>query len=132
MKKYFLIVICAVLLFGVVGCSKKQKLVCTKTTTEDELTLVEESIYEFDKDNKITSAVGTMEFNDKDVTKSYCEFFKDTLGDKASGILSCTDTKLTINDLDKLAEAVKETTRFVGEDKDSIIKIHTDDGYTCK
>lgn len=131
MKKYFLFVFCAVLLFGVVGCSKKNQVVCSKTTTEEDISVTEEGVYELDKDNKVTSASGTLTFSDKDTAESYCSMFQ--ADPESAKYVSCSGKKITIKNLEEFAsDEEDEADKIVGLTKDELVKALTEDGYSCK
>lgn len=136
MKKYLLVVLCAVLMFAVVGCSKKNQVVCSKTTTEEDLTVTEEGIFELDENDKIVAASGTFTFNDKESAKTYCDIFKLGFSGEDGDAVTCTDTKITIKDLEKLNEDdeddEEESIKIVGMSKEDLIKFETEAGYTCK
>ena len=54
MKKYFLVVLCAVLMLTVTGCGKKaNQVTCSKTETEDDQKITVSITADFDKDDKV-------------------------------------------------------------------------------
>ena len=68
MKKYFLVIFCATLLFVLTGCGKNQ-VTCNGTTNEGGVNLKGEVVADFDKENKLTDAVITYEFDDEEKAK---------------------------------------------------------------
>jgi uncharacterized lipoprotein YehR (DUF1307 family) len=134
MKKGFLVVLCVLLLVVVVGCGKKSEneVVCSKTTTDGDKSVTEEGVFKLDSDNKVTGADATYTFSDKDVAASYCSLFKMGIDSKYSDLISCSDTKVTIKNLEKIAGDSDDSTKLVGMTKDELIKFETGEGYTCK
>ena len=57
MKKYILVVICALVLFITVGCGKTNQLKCTKKSTEEGITMSAEVVADLDNDNKVELVV---------------------------------------------------------------------------
>lgn len=130
MKKYLLIVLCALVLV-VTGCGKKNQVVCTKTTIEGEVTIKEEGTFVLDKDDKVESADAVYTFNDEDLAKNYCDLFKTFLGEEHQNSISCSSTKITIKDLHKLQDE-EDGTVLAGMKKDELIKFEEEQGYSCK
>lgn len=131
MKKYLLVVICTVLLFTVSGCSNSSKVVCSKTTKQDNNEAKEEGTFEFDKDGKLTKASGKYTFNDKEVAKNYCTVFTMAVSDNKD-LIKCTDDSVEILDLLKFGDDGEEKDKLKNMTKDELIKFEEDAGYTCE
>ena len=132
MKKYFFIVLCTAMLFTVVGCSKKNQVVCTKTSTNEGITVEEEGVFELDKDNKIASLTATYTYSDSETAKSYCDMYKSVFGSQNADLISCSGTKVTIKNIEKLLDEEDDPKKVMGMTKDELIKFETEDGYSCK
>ena len=132
MKKYFLIVFCAALLFVVTGCGSTSKVICTKTNTDGDQTMKEEGVFELDSNNKVTKAYGTFIFDDKDTAQSYCDLFKMSVGEKYVDLFECSGKEIKIKDLEKMADDDSDSPKLTGMTKDELIKLEESEGYSCK
>ena len=124
MKKYALLVLCAVLLFGLTGCgSSKKQVSCSQKVDEDGVNMTVRMIADLDKDDKITGLSVEYEFASKEVASAYCEIFK---ADDDS--VSCNGNKITVKGFDDEEEAAA----IIGKAKDEFISYGQAQGYSCK
>ena len=132
MKKYFLVVFCAALLFLVSGCGKKNQVVCTQTQTEDGVTIKGEVVVDFDKDDKLTDATASYELSDKATADKYCSLFK-LMEDADKGIkIECSGSKVIIKGFAKVDSEDEEDEKMIGMSKADFIKKMADEEMTCK
>lgn len=131
MKRYFLIVLC-ILLLCVVGCSKNNQIICSKTITEDGETVLEERTFYLDKNSKVETASETFTFSSKEDAKDYCDMFNDVFGSNYSDLIICSDKEITINNYEKLIDGEDSSIRIVGLTKEELINLGDSSGYTCK
>ena len=152
MKKYLLVVLCALLLVTVTGCgSKKEKgenggnggnnnpaknqVVCTATGEENGIKMTAEVIGEFDNDNKLTDAKVSYDLSDETVAQQYCSLFK-LMEDTEKGVtVNCSGTKITINGYANMESDDEDDKVLKGISKDefiSYIKSSDEATYTCK
>ena len=131
MKKYLLVVACALLLV-VTGCSKKNQLICSMTgTNEDGQKQTMDVILDLDKDNKAIKASMVYDFGDKTLVDSMCDIYKQTEG---ADNVECSGTKITIKDMNKssITDEEDDSESMIGKTKDEIIALAKEDGFTCK
>lgn len=134
MKKYFLVALSAVLLFGVTGCGKKpSQVTCSKTEEEDGQKVTVSVTADLDKDDKITDASITYDFGDKEAASTYCSLFKMGEEEGEESKISCDGSKITIKGLDSFEdEEAEDSEKMAGKTKDAFIKEAQEEGYTCK
>lgn len=131
MKKYLLVLACAVLLLTA-GCGKsssKNQVKCTGTQTEDGITIKGEVTADLDNDNKITDAVVVYELSDKTYAEQYCSLFKlfESAGDGVS--VSCSGNKITIKGFANIDDG---DGKLAGMTKEDFIKSMEEEQFTCK
>ena len=135
MKKYLLVLGCAVMVFAVAGCSSKNQLKCTGEMDESGVKMKTEVIADFDKDDKLTDAVVTYDLGDKDTASQYCSFFK-LMEDKDKGIIiDCSGSKITIKGYANVIsddEEEEEEESAIGKTKEEFKKLIEVEGVTCK
>ena len=97
MKKYLLIIFCAVIMFAVTGCGSKNQVVCTGTMTEGEEEVKVELTADFDKDDKLTTVTMTEDLGDKDKANQVCGLYEALSSQMPEGVsVSCSGSKVTI------------------------------------
>ncbi len=129
MKKYFLVVFCALLLFVVTGCGGK-KVTCSQTTTEAGVEMKAEVIADLDDNDKITGATVVYDMGDKTTADQYCSLMK-MAEDKEKGVtVECSGSKITIKGMASLDEGEDES--MIGKTKDEFVKEAEKEGFTCK
>ena len=107
--------------------TKKEELTCTKETTDDDGTKMTLEMKFVSEANKITSVLSSYIFTTKEDADKYCTNFKNSKPE----LIDCTDTKVTIKDIDEFSKA-DGVEKIVGMTKtDFETKLKTD-GYTCK
>lgn len=135
MKKYYLVVFCALLLFVVVGCSKKNQVVCTASTTEQGITMDAEVIGDLDADNKITAVTVVYDLHDKKYADQYCSMFK-LFETEGSGVkVNCSGSKITIEGMASMDIDAEEDEKIIGKTKEEFIAAaqeSEDIKFTCK
>ena len=137
MKKYFLVVFCAFLLFVVTGCGNKNQVVCSASMNEAGMTMKADLIGELDKDEKISSVTIVYDLNDSKTAETYCNLFK-MAEDKEKGVtVDCSGSKITIKGLASMDMDDEDGEKVIGLTKDEFIKKATEqeeDGvkFTCK
>ena len=131
MKKYFLVVLCAVLVFVVAGCSKKNQLVCTGESTESGVKMKAEIVADFDSNDKLTDATVTYDLGSKEVADQYCSLFK-LAEDKEKGVtIDCSGSKIIMKGYANVSDEDEEA--VVGKTKEEFKKlVESDQGVTCK
>ncbi len=131
MKKYFLVVFCALLLFVVTGCGNKNQVKCTGSFSEGGMSMDAEIIADLDDNDKVTDVTAIMDLKDKDTATQFCSLYK-MFADEEKGIeISCSGSKITIKGYSKL-EAETEEEDIVGKTKDEFIKAMQEEKFTCK
>ena len=129
MKKYLLIVFCALLLVAVTGCGKKQ-IKCTNSTTESGVEINAEVIADLDDSDKVTDATVIYGFSDSSIVDQYCSIFK-MAEDEEKGIsVDCSGSKITIKGMASLDD--DEEDNVIGQSKDEFVKSAEEEGFTCK
>ena len=84
---------------------------------------------DFDSSNKATNASMVYDFEDKTLTETFCNLFKES--DQKDNI-SCSGTKITIKDLDAFEDEEEDTEKVVGQSKEEVLKAAEEEGFTCK
>ena len=119
MKKYLLVLACAMLLCAV-GCGKKNQVVCTQSETENGITMKAEVTVDFDANDKLTDATAVYELSDKDTASQYCAFMK-LAEDAEKGVkIECSGNKITIKGFAKMDEDEDEE-KLIGMSKEDFI-----------
>ena len=125
MKKFSLLLV-AIALVLVTGCSKKSKLTCTSTQSYSTVEMNTEAVFTFDGEyatKSKTTMVGT--FNSEDLAKSFAEKYEKSDEYK----VSVDGTKVTLSREDKADKKAKKNE----DNKKSKIKEYMESrGYTCK
>ena len=128
MKKYFLVALCAVLFLAVSGCgSSKNQVSCTRSETEDGITMSLTINADLDSNNKITGGSYVINISDKTLAETYCNLYKES-----SKSVTCSGNKITMNGLDSMDDETNDSEKIVGKTKDEFIEMAKADGYTCK
>ena len=130
MKKYFLVVLCMVLLFAVTGCGKKQ-VKCSRSFTEDGMTMTGEVIADLDGSDKITDVTIVYDIGDQKTADAYCGLMKLGIDESKGQSVSCSGTKITIKGLDSFEET-EDSEKIIGITKDEFVKLAEEDEFTCK
>ena len=137
MKKYFLVVFCALLLFVVTGCGNKNQVVCKATMTESGITMNAEVIGDLDNDNKIKDVTVVYDLNNSETADQYCSLFK-MFEDSENGVsVSCSGSKVTIKGLSSMDISDDDEDKVIGLTKEEFIKKATEENedginFTCK
>ncbi len=127
MKKYLLVVLCA-LLVVVVGCSKKNQVKCSATQEEGGIKMEAEVIAEFDDKDIIKDATVVYDLQDEKTATTYCSLFK-LAEDKDKGItVDCSGSKITISGFTKM----EDENELDGKSKADFIKAMEAEKFTCK
>lgn len=131
MKKYFLVVLCAVLVFVVTGCGNKNQVKCTGSFSEGGMNMDAEVIADLDDADKVVDVTAIMDLKDKDTASQFCSLYK-MFADEEKGIeISCSGSKITIKGFSKL-EAETEEDDVTGKAKEEFIKAMEEEEFTCK
>ena len=129
MKKYYLVVFCALLLFVVTGCGKNQ-VKCTGSYSEGGMNISADIIADLDKDDKVTGATVVYDLKDSKTAEQYCSVFK-LAEDKEKGIeVSCSGSKITIAGFANMDDEDEE--KMTGKTKEEFIKAMEEEKFTCK
>jgi hypothetical protein len=129
-KKYFLVVFCALLMFTLTGCGKNQ-VKCTGSYSEEGMKISAEMIADLDANDKVTDATAIFDLGDSNTANQYCSLFK--LAETAdSGVkVTCSGTKVTIEGYAKM-ESDDEEDELIGLSKEDFIKAMAEEDFTCK
>jgi len=134
MKKYFLGLFCAVLLF-VTGCGNKNQVKCTGEMEEAGMKMKQEIVAVFDDNNIFKDATATMDLGSKETADQFCGLYK-MFSDSAKGVeISCSGTKVTIKGFENLdSDEEDEDTEDspIGKTKEEFIKLMEKEQMTCK
>ena len=129
MKKYFLVVFCALLLFLVTGCGGK-KVTCKQAVDEAGIKMDAEVIANLDDNDKVTGATVVYDLGDKTTADQYCSLMK-LAEDKEKGVtVECSGTKITINGMASMDEG--EDDSMIGKTKEEFVTYAEAEGFTCK
>jgi len=134
MKKYFLVAICALLLFVVTGCGNKNQVKCTGTMSENGVEVTAEAIGEFDKDDKLTSVTVIEDLGDKEKADQMCALFKAFMPADSGVDISCSGSKVTIKGYENMSKEDDED-KMIGMSKADFIKAmeeESEGNLTCK
>ena len=131
MKKYFSIFCCIALLFIVIGCSKKNQVVCTQTQTENGVTIKGEVVVDFDNNDKLTDATAIYDLSDKAAADQYCSLFKIMENADKDIKIDCSGTKITIKGFANMDSSDDEE-KIVGMTKAEFIQKMEAEKMTCK
>lgn len=128
MKKYFLVVCCAVVLFGLTGCGKKHEVTCSGSMSEGGINLKADVTAKLDDNDKVKTATAVYKFDDKKTAEQYCKLFK-MFETADTGIkVTCSDTKITFEGF----ENMESEDNFAGMSKEDFIKTMEEEKFTCK
>ena len=133
MKKYFLIVFCALLLV-VTGCGNKNQVKCTGTTTEGGITVKAEVIADLDNDSKVKDVTAVMDLGNNDTANQFCSLYK-MMENSENGVkVSCSGSKITIEGYANIdADEDEEQKQIIGMTKEEFINtMSAEEGVTCK
>ncbi len=133
MKKYFLVVFCALLLFVVTGCGNKNQVVCTGSMSEGGVEVKAEMVAEFDKDDKLTTVTVTEDLGDKEKADQMCALFKAFVPADSGVDISCSGSKVTIKGYENMAD--DEEDKMVGMTKEEFkaaMEKEAEGSVTCK
>ena len=134
MKKYFLVVFCALLLFIVTGCGSSNQVKCTGSMEEDGQKFEAEVIGEFDKDDKLTTVTMIEDVGDKEKADQVCAMYNAFASQMPEGVkVSCSGSKVTITGYEKMDE--EDEDQIVGKTKDEFKKLMEEESegkLTCK
>jgi hypothetical protein len=133
MKKYFLMVLCALLLLVVTGCGNKNQVVCTGSMSEGGVEVKAEMVAEFDKDDKLTTVTVTEDLGDKEKADQMCALFKAFVPADSGVDISCSGSKVTIKGYENMAD--DEEDKMIGMTKEEFKKAmqeETKGAVTCK
>lgn len=130
MKKYLLIVMCAILLLTV-GCGKKNQVKCSGTQNEGGISLKASVIADFDQENKLTDATAEYDLSDKEAADQYCSLFKLMENAEKGVSVSCSGTKVTIKGFANIDDDEEEE-KIIGLTKEEFIKTMEEEKLTCK
>ena len=135
MKKYFKLIMLALIVFVLAGCGKKNQLTCTATAEESGVKITGEVVADFDAADKLTDAVITYIIDDDDMATTYCNLFK-LIEDKEKGIeVICKGHKITVTGYANMDSEDEEDTGLLGNSKEEFITyMTTAEGmaFTCK
>lgn len=131
MKKYLLVLVCAVLLF-VTGCGNKNQVKCSQSITESGITMKAEVVADLDKDNKITDVSVVYDLGDKSTADSFCSLMKLSIDSSKGQSIDCSGSKITLKGLDSLDNEEEDSEKVIGQTKDDFVKKATEEGFTCK
>lgn len=132
MKKYLLVLVCALLLF-VTGCGNKNQVKCTQSATEGGVTMKVEVVADLDQNNKITDVSMTYDLGDKTTADSFCSLLKASVDSEKGQTVKCSGTKITLNGLDSFDEDEDvESEKVIGKTKDEFVNEAIAEGFTCK
>ena len=135
MKKYFLLVFCALLLV-VTGCGKKNQVICSGTTTEDGTEIKAEIIADFDKDDKLTTVTMIEDLGDKTKADQFCAMYNAFASELSEGVsISCSGSKVTIKGYEKMDDDEESSESMIGKTKEEFKKAIEEESngtVTCK
>lgn len=133
MKKYFLGLFCALLLF-VTGCGEnKNQVKCTGEMEEAGMKMKQEIVAVFDDNNIFKDATATLDLGSKEAADQLCSLYK-MLGDSEKNVdISCSGTKVTIKGFENLDAEDEDTEDSpIGKTKEEFIKLMEKEQMTCK
>jgi hypothetical protein len=133
MKKYFLVVFCALLLFVVTGCGNKNQVVCSGSMSEGGVEVKAEIVADFDKDDKLTTVTVTEDLGNKEQADQMCALFKAFMPADSGVDISCSGSKVTIKGYENMAE--DEEDKMVGMTKEEFkaaMEKEAEGNVTCK
>lgn len=127
MRKYALVICCAVLVFLVTGCGGN-KVKCTASVSEGGVSLNAEVIANLDKDNKVDDVTITYNFDDKSTAESYCSIIK-MIDNPDKGItVKCDGKKISVHG----ASSMDADDSAIGLTKSEFIERMEKEKFTCK
>ncbi len=131
-KKYLLVVLCALLLV-VTGCGNKNQVTCTGTMEEEGVEVKAEVVADFDKDDKLTAITITEDLGDKEKADQMCAMLKAFMPADSGVEASCSGSKVTIKGYEK--RDADEEDSMVGKTKEEFKKAMEEESegkVTCK
>ena len=132
MKKYLIVVFCALFAVALTGCGKKNQVTCSGTITEGGLTIKAEVVGDFDANDKLTGATMVYDLGDKTTAEQYCTLFKMFESSEKGISISCSGSKITIKGYAQMADEDSEE-ELIGASKDDFIKaMQEQEGVTCQ
>lgn len=131
MKKYFLVIFCALLLFVVTGCGKKNQISCSRTVTESGITMNVEVIADVDDNDAITDASIVYDLGDETTANAFCSLMETSMDSSEGQSINCSGTKITIKGLDNL-DVDEESDQLIGKTRADFVKEAEEEGFTCK
>ncbi len=132
MKKYFLVVLCAVVLFVVTGCGNKNQVVCEETATEGGVSMKAEIIVDFDDNDKLTDATAVYNLDSEETANQYCAFMK-LAEDADKGVkVECSGKKITIKGFANVDQDEDEEPMIGMSKEDFMKKMAEEENVTCK
>ena len=136
MKKYFLVVFCAALLFVVTGCGSKNEMKCTGTMEENGQKVEAEVTAEFDKDDKLVDATIVEDLGSEETAKQLCSLYQTFSSEMPEGVsVSCSGSKVTIKGFAKMNDSEDEEDKMIGLTKEEFktkMESETEGKVTCK
>lgn len=133
MKKYFVILVCTIVLLSVSGCGKNNQLKCSKTETEDGITMAVDFVLDFDKNDKVTDSTITYDLGDSSTAEMFCSIMKASVDSSNGESVTCSGSKITIKGLDNFdADEDSDSEKLIGKTRDEVIAAAKEDGFTCK
>ena len=131
MKKYYLVLVCALLLLLVTGCGNKNQVKCTGEFSESGINMGAEIIADLDADDKIVDATVVYDLKDSTMASQYCSLFK-LAEDSDKGIsVSCSGSKITITGYANMSDD-DDSDGYLGVSKEDFIKAMEEEKFTCK
>ena len=134
MKKYFLVGVCALLLFVVTGCGNKNQVVCSGTMQDGGVEVKAEIVADFDDSDKLTNVTMTEDMGSKEAADKVCAVFNAFMGSEEGFEVTCSGSKVIIKGYEKLAENEEEE-KMIGLTKDEFkkaIEKEAEGKVTCK
>ena len=131
MKKYLLVVFCALLVLVVTGCGNKNQVTCTGSMTDSGMNIKAELVADFDDNDKLTDATVVYDLGDSNTATQWCALFQ-MMQDESKGIkVSCSGSKITIKGYAKM-DADDEEETMVGKTKEEFKTAMEAEQFTCK
>ena len=134
MKKYLLVVLCALLVFVVTGCNKNE-VKCTGKIEENGKEYEAEVVAEFDKDDKLIDATITEDLGSKEAADQMCALYKAFMSEESGVSFSCSGSKITIKGYANLDSEEDDDEKMIGMTKEEFKKYmntKTEGKITCK
>ncbi len=126
MKKYVFVSLLMIIVFTLTGCGEK-KVVCSHDQIMDDKKVDVKFILTLDDNNVIKLASVSYDFSDKESADKVCESLTEY---NKNGNISCNNRNIYINNIEELEDSYKD--RIVGKDKEEIVSMLENSGYSCK